>query len=124
MALADITLADGQGTPVSHVFTYINSVNGRVIRSDMTQSPETPLLLSLAHSSSTKKGVKISSHLMRIDRGILDGDGITVHAPNIRICADIQDAVYSDGLADDFAAFIRNWATSANVRAWLNNSVG
>lgn len=124
MALADITLADGQGTPVNHTFAYIGTTNGRVIRSELAASPEEPLHLTFGHSESARNGVKVRSHLMRIDRTKLDSDGITPHVMNIRLMADVPNPVLSDAIADDLAAYVRNWATSANVRAWLKGSVG
>lgn len=124
MALADITLNDGQGTPVAHTFSFIQNVNGRVVRSDLTATPETPLLMTQGHQDSKRQGVPVKSHLYRIDKTILDGDGVTPHTANIRMMADVPNPIHSDALADDLAAFIRNWATSANVRAWLRGSVG
>lgn len=124
MALADITLNDGQGTPVAHTFTYVASKDGRVVRSDLSRSPELPLTLTHGHMTAKKGGITVDSHLLRFDNAILDADGITARQVNIRLMADVPVSVYSDGLADDLAAFIRNWATSANVRAWLRKSVG
>lgn len=124
MALADIILADGQGTPVNHTFTFVQTMNGRVVRADLAAAPEAPLTLTHAHSEK-KVGAQVTkSHLLRFDRVILDSDGITPYQTNIRLMADVPTAVYSDAMADDFAAFIRNWATSANVRAFLRGSVG
>lgn len=124
MALADITLNDGQGTPVAHTFSYTGTVANRVIRSDFSAAAEEPLTLTMAHSEATRSGVKTKSHLLRIDRTELDSDNVTPHACNIRLMCDIPNPVLSDALADDFAAYIRNWATSANVRAWVKGSVG
>lgn len=124
MALADITINDGQGTPVAHTFTYVQTQGNRVIRSDMSAAPEAPLTMTHAHSETSISGAKGKSHLLRIDKTVLDGDGVTPYKGNIRLCADVPNAIYSDALADDFAAFIRNWATSVNVRAWLRGSVG
>lgn len=124
MALADITLNDGQGTPVSHTFAYIATSNGRVVRSDMSAGAETPLLLTLAHSQVVRKGVQISSHLWRIDTTVLDADGITPYTGNIRVACDIPDKIRSDALADDFAAYVRNYFSSANMRLLFKNSVG
>lgn len=124
MALADITLNDGQGTPVAHTFAYVRGDGSRVIRSDFAANPETPLTLTLGHQDQKRGGVNGKSHLLRIDKGVLDADGVTVHLPNIRLMSDVPNPVLSDALADDFAAYIRNWATSANVRAWLRGSVG
>lgn len=124
MALADITLNDGQGTPVAHTFTYVTQRDGRVIRSDMAAPTEEPLTLSHAHSVRKVNGKAVRSHLLRVDKTKLDADGITQHLVNIRLMADVPNAVLSDALADDLAAYIRNWATSANVRAWLRDSVG
>lgn len=124
MALANITLNDGQGTPVAHTFEFITSQNGKVVRSDLSRTPEVPLIMTHGHMTAAKKGVTVDSHLLRIDDAVLDSDGITVHTPNIRLMADVPRPVYSDGLADNFAAYIRNWATSANVRAWLRGSNG
>lgn len=124
MALADIVIADGQSTPVNHTFTYVSTVNNRVTRSDFAAAAETPLYLSIAHNEAKRAGVPVRSHLLRVDRTVLDSDGITPHVANIRLMCDVPNPVLSDALADDFAAYIRNWATSANVRAWLKNSVG
>lgn len=124
MALDNIILADGQGTPVNHTFTFTQNVNGRVVRSDFSRTPEEPLTLSFAHSSKTVNKVKVTSHLTRIDVTELDSDGITAHTANIRLMADVPAPIHDDALADDLAAYIRNWATSANVRAWLKGSVG
>lgn len=124
MALADITLNDGQGTPVAHTFQYVQTSGNRIIRSELAAAPETPVLMTHAHSDTKVGGAAAKSHLLRIDKTILDSDGITPHKSNIRLCADVPNAVLSDALADDLAAFIRNWATSANVRAWMRGSVG
>lgn len=124
MALSDITLNDGQETPAAHTFTFTAMVNNRVIRSDLGASPETPLTMTTAHSESKRGGVQVKSHLQRFDKGTLDADGVTVHQSNIRLMADVPNPILSDALADDYAAYIRNWATSANVRAWLRGSSG
>lgn len=124
MALADITINDGQGSPVAHTFTYVGTVNGRVLRSDFAAAAETPLTMTHGHTSRSVSGTNLDSHLLRIDRTALDADGVTAHKANVRLCCDVPRAIVSDALADDFAAFIRNWASSANVRAWLKGSVG
>lgn len=124
MALADIIINDGQGTPVAHTFTYVQTSGNRIIRSDMSATPEAPLQLTMAHSDTTVSGAKAKSHLFRIDKTVLDGDGVTPYKANARFCVDVPNAIHSDALADDFAAFLRNWATSANVRAFLRGSVG
>lgn len=125
MALADITLNDGQGTPVAHTFTFVRSKDNRTVRADMSVSdPEESLEMTHAHTEVVRAGKKVRTHLFRIDRTKLDSDGITPYSANIRLAADVPNAILSDALADDFAAFIRNWASSANVRAWLKGSVG
>lgn len=124
MALADITLNDGQGTPQPHVFTYVSTVNNRVIRSEIAAPPETPRVLSYAHSESKRNGVTTKSHLMRVDWTILDSDGITPHTANIRVMADIPNPILSDALLADLAAMVRNWALAATVQLWGKGSVG
>lgn len=124
MALADITLADGQVSPANHVFTYIGTQSNRVIRSELAADLEEPLLLTFAHSDTKISGASAKSHLMRIDKTVLDTDGVTALKANIRMMCDMPNAILTDALADDFAAYIRNWATSANVRNWLRGSVG
>jgi len=124
MALADITIADGQSSPVNHTFAYTGTVSGnRVVRQELAAPVEQPIILSIAHQKVRRNGIGITQHLYRIDRTVLDSDNITGFLNNIRLAADISDKVLSDALADDFAAFIRNWATSANIRAWLRGSV-
>lgn len=124
MALDNVTLADGQGTPVNHVFTYVSSNGGKVIRANLSAEPEVPELLTYAHNESVKGGVKYRSHLWRVDITILDADGITAHTGNIRVMADIPNPVLSDGLVDNMSAFVRNAFTQAFARAWARGSVG
>lgn len=124
MALADITLNDGQGTPVAHTFTYVTMQGSKVIRRDFAAAPETPLQMTHGHQTATKGGVGVDSHLLRIDVTTLDSDGITPYISNIRIMSDVPRPILSDALADNLAAYVRNWATSANIRAWLRGSVG
>ena len=124
MALADIVLNDGQGTPVAHTFTFVAQASGRVIRSDLSRAPDVPLTLTHGHQTAKKGGANVDSHLLRFDITVLDADGVTPYQANIRLMSDVPVSIYSDSLADDFAAYVRNWATSANVRAWLRKSVG
>lgn len=126
MALGDITLNDGQVTPVAHTFTFMNMPSpGKVLRADMSASPETPVTLTTGHQSKTTKSAGVvDSHLQRFDITKLDADGVTAYNANARLMSDVPRSIYSDALADDFAAYIRNWATSANVRAWLKGSMG
>lgn len=124
MALADITLNDGQGTPVAHTFTYVGGTNGRVLRSDFAAAAEAPITMTHGHQTRAVKGTSLDSHLLRIDVTKLDSDGVTPYKANIRLVADLPKAILSDALCDDLAAYIRNWASSANVRAWAKGSVG
>lgn len=124
MALADIVVNDGQGTPVAHTFKYVATTNGRVIRKDFAAGTEEPIMMAHAHNTKTVNGKRIDGHLYRLDVTLLDSDGVTPHTANIRLCADVPSAIYSDGLADNLAAYVRNWATNANVRDWLKGSVG
>lgn len=123
MALADVVLADGQGTPVNHTFSYTGTTGNRVIRSDFAAAAEESLTLTHAHSEGKRNGVTVKNHLLRVDCTKLDSDGVNAYQANIRLACDMPNAILSDALADDFAAYIRNWATSANVRAWLKGSV-
>lgn len=123
MALDNVILNDGQSTPVAHTFSYLSQDKGRVIRTDLTRTPDLPLTLTTGHKAGKVSGFDIDSHLQRIDNSITDADGVTILRANIRVMADVPRRIYSDSLADDLAAFIRNWATSANVRAWLRGAV-
>lgn len=123
MALADITINDGQGSPVAHTYVYVQTSGNRVIRSDFAAAPEAPWTLTIAHQDTTISGQKGKSHLFRLDRTVLDQDNVTSYKANFRICGDIPNAILSDALCDDFAAQIRNWATSANIRALCRGSV-
>jgi hypothetical protein len=123
MALADIVLNDGQGTPVAHTFTYVSTVGNRVIRADFAAPVEQPIKLSIAHQDQKIAGAPAKSHLARIDLTLLDADGVTPHTANVRMMVDVPNAILSDALADDMAAYFRNWLTSANMRALLRGSV-
>lgn len=124
MALDNITLADGQGVPVNHTFSYVGSQGNRVIRNDLAAPLEEPISLSIAHSDTKINGAPSKSHLWRIDRTFLDADGVTPYKVNIRVMADIPNSVLTDARVDDLAAFVRNWFTSTNARNWARGSVG
>lgn len=124
MALADITLADGQGSPVNHTFAFVAQNGPRVIRSELAAPMEEPILLTMSHGQRVAGGKTIKNHLFRIDVTVLDADGVTPYTANIRLAADVPSPIFSDALAADLAAYIRNWATANNVSAWLKGSVG
>lgn len=124
MALADITLADGQGTPVNHTFAYISSSLDRVIRSELAASAEESNLLTMGHRPMKIGGYAGKSHLARFDLTRLDADGVTQHTANIRVMMDIPDKILSDDLVKDMAAFVRNLFTSAFTTAFARGSSG
>lgn len=123
MALADITLADGLSTPVNHTFQYIDTNNGRVRRANFAVSPEVPEYFTIGHQSNTRNGVKVGSHLARLDLTVLDADGVTPYLTNGRLAIDMPNAIYSDNLADIIAGIIRNFCSNTNIRALLKGSV-
>jgi hypothetical protein len=124
MALADITLADGQSTPVNHTFTYISSVDNKVVRSWLTASPEEPLILTFGHMVRKFGTYAGKGHLARFDLTKLDADNVTQHTANIRVMADIPDRILSDALAKDMAAYTRNLLTEAFFLAFVRGSNG
>lgn len=124
MALADITLNDGASTPAAHVFAYTGTVDGRVIRSVFAAPAEEPELLTIAHTTAKKNGVTEKRHLLRFDITVLDDDGVTPYTGNIRVMADIPNTIYSDDLAKNLGAFVRNYMSEANSIAWMKGSVG
>lgn len=123
MALDDITLNDGQGTPVAHTFEYTGTQNNRVIRTDMSAPLEEPLTLTVAHSDTKIAGASAKSHLVRFDKTKLDADGVTGHKANFRFMFDCPNAILTDALAEDFAAFGRNFCTAENIKALARGSV-
>lgn len=124
MALADITIADGQGTPVNHTFSYVGTVNGnRVVRSELTANPEQPISLTMAHSESKRGGVTTKSHMARFDVTILDTDG-SAHVANIRVMSDIPNPINSAALQANLLAYGKNFLSHALADDWLMGSVG
>jgi len=125
MALADIVINDGQGSPVAHTFAYVSSDSaGRVIRKDMSRTPDLPLTLTIGHQKSKVAGVSVDSHLVKVDDSIMDSDGITVRRASIRVIIDCDPNIYTDGEADNLAAYMRNYFSSANCRLLMKGSVG
>lgn len=125
MALADIVLTDSQATPVDHTFTFIaTDAAGRVVRRDLSRTPDLPLTLTIGHKSQKVGGVAVDSHLWRLDDTILDADGVTVRKCNIRVMADIDPQVYSDARMEDYAAMMADAFTEAFMKAWARGSVG
>lgn len=127
MALDDITLTDAQGTPVNHTMTYVSTSGNRVIRSDLSAPLEEPLLFTLAHSDTKIGGEKARSHLARIDKTVLDTDGVTGYKNNLRLMGDFSDKTLSDELLDDLRAMLETWLASDSgqtFRDWARGSVG
>lgn len=126
MALADIVLNDGQGTPVAHTFVYITTdPSGRVIRKDMARTPDLPLMLTIGHNKVKRGTVSYDGHLVRVDDSLLDADNITVRGASVRVIVECDPAIYSDtNVADNLAAYVRNYFSSANMRLIMRGSVG
>lgn len=124
MALADITLADGQSTPVNHVFSFLSAADGKVIRSDLAAPPEEPKILTIGHMVRKFGAYPGKGHLVRFDLSKLDADSVTVHTGNIRVMADIPDRILADAYAKDMAAFTRNILTEAFFLALVRGSSG
>lgn len=124
MALADIVLTDSQATPEDHTFTFIAmDAAGRVVRRDLSRTPDLPLTLTIGHKSQKIGGVLVDSHLWRLDDAILDADGVTVRRCNVRVMSDIDPQVYSDARMEDYAAMMVDAFTEAFMKAWARGSV-
>lgn len=125
MALADIVINDGQGTPVAHTFAYVGTItNGKVVRKDMSRTPDLPLTLQIGHQTVKKSGQVAEAHLWRIDDSKMDADGVTVRFASVRVIIECDPNIYSDAEADDLAAFVRNYFSSTNTRLLMKGSVG
>lgn len=126
MALADITLNDGQSTPAAHTFEFVTfDKQGRVIRKDVGRTPDLPLLLTLGHQVQRgANGKPVEAHVVKFDDARLDADGVTVRTAGVTITFRVDPNIYSDELADDHAALCRNLLTSTFVRALMRGSVG
>lgn len=125
MALADIILIDSQVSPVSHTFSYVGTdAGGRVIRKDLTRTPDLPLLLTLGHKTQKLGGVIVDSHMGRIDNSLMDADGVTVRKCNFRFNSDMDPAIFTDALSDDMTAMLVSLLTEAFVRSFHRGSVG
>lgn len=124
MALADITLADGQTTPVNHTFAVTSLLDNKVIRSELAADPEESNVLTLGHAARRMGTCMGKSHLARFDLTRLDADNVTQHVANIRVMMDIPDKILSDDLVKDMAAYVRNLFTAAFAVALARGSSG
>jgi hypothetical protein len=84
---------------------------------------EEPLILTVAHSDTKISGASAKSHLVRWDKTKLDADGVTGLKANIRLMLDVPNAVLTDALVEDLAAYLRNFATAENLKAIARGSV-
>lgn len=123
MALEDITLVDSEASPVSHVFSYVGTTSGKVLRADMAASPEEPILFTIGHTARQVNGKTLRSHLARLDWTLLDADGVTPFANNLRLMCDVFDPVLSDALVDNMTACVVDFMTEANMRLLSRGSV-
>lgn len=125
MALADITIADGQGTPVNQVFAFVGTdKTGRVVRRNLARTPDLPQTLILGHQTQKQNGVATDAHLWKLDDARMDADGVTVRYAGITLTVRCDPNIYSDAVADDLAAYLRNYFTAANMRLLMKGSVG
>lgn len=123
MALADITLNDGAASPVAHTFAYVGTdPQGRVLRRDMSQSPETPLELAVGHREITEKGVKKDERSLRFTIHVADTDGVVYPVPGT-VTFRVPRAVASDTLSKNFFAYIRNACTEARALVFFKGGV-
>lgn len=124
MALADITLADSKASPESHVFSYVTTENGQVIRKNLAKAPDLPETLVLAHRKVKVGGVLVDSHLWKLTLSALDADGVTTRYASARVIWDIDPKIYSDALVEDLATMTLNALTETFVKAVTKGSVG
>lgn len=124
MALADITLVDSQASPVSHVFSYVGTENGQVIRKNLTAAPDVPETLVIGHRKVKVAGVQVDSHLWKLTLTYLDADGITPRQMSARVIWDIDNQIYTDARVEDMAAMTLSALTEAFVKAVTKGSVG
>lgn len=123
MALADITLVDSEASPVSHVMKYIATNGGKVVRADLAAAVEAPIIFTIGHQVRKVSGRNLQSHLARLDWTVLDSDGVTPYANNMRVMCDIFDPVLSDALVDNLTASLTSFMTEANMRLLARASV-
>lgn len=125
MALADITINDGQASPVAQTFSFVGTdKSGRVVRRNLARSPDLPQTLTIGHQSQKQNGVATDAHLWKLDDARMDADGVTVRYAGVTLTVRCDPNIYSDALADDQAAFVRNYFTAANMRLLMKGSVG
>lgn len=124
MALADITLADSQATPVNHVFEYVITENGQVIRKNMAAPPDLPELLIFGHRQVKSKGVMVDSHLWKLSQSYLDADGVTTRSMSCRVIWDIDPKIYTDARIEDMAKMTINALTETFVKVFTKGSMG
>lgn len=125
MALADIVVNDSQSTPVAHTYTFISyDKNGRVVRGDLSRTPDLPLTLTVGHKKIKKNGVLVDAHVVDLSNALIDADGITVRNITYRCTAEIDPAVYTDAISDDMITMLHNVMTEVFTRAWARGSAG
>lgn len=125
MALADIVLTDAAASPVNHTFAYTATDGNRVIRKDFSASPETPLTLTIAHNTSKRGSTLVDSHLVRLDKTVLDTDNVTPHAMNMRVCWDVPRVVLAEQDIKDMSAMLADFlAEAGRMFAVSQGSVG
>lgn len=123
MALDDITLTDSESTPVEHTMVYVAQQAQKVLRADLEAGTETPIVLTIGHQSRKVSQKVLRSHLVRIDWTLLDADGVTPYANNLRLMCEIYDPVLSDALVDNLTACMSSFMTEANMRLLARGSV-
>lgn len=124
MALADITLVDSQVAPVSHVFSYVTTENGQVVRRNLAMPPDQPETLIMGHKPMKVGGVPVDSHLWRLNQSYLDADGVTVRRMSVRVIWEIDNQIYSDARIEDMAAMCLSGLTETFVKSFTKGSVG
>lgn len=124
MALADITLTDSQASPQNHVFAYVGTENGQVIRKNASAALDQPEIYAVGNRESKANGVPVRSSLRKLTLGRLDADGVTTRYASIREIIEVDPKIHSDALIEDLVTMFRTDGTEAREVLYIKGSVG
>lgn len=124
MALADITLADSQSTPVNHVMAYVGTENGLAVRKNLSASLDTPEQYAIGSRDAKANGVPVKTCLRKLTLGRLDADGVTTRYASIREIIEVDPKIHTDALIEDLVTMFRADGTEARCVSYIKGSVG
>lgn len=120
MALENVVLVDAAAANQTYTMVGGISADGKVIRRNLAISLETPHILTTSHSQQGKGANVTDRHLSRLDRTVLDADGVTPYIGSLYLVGVAPRRVITSAMMWDlYKQLTSRFPNEAALTAWL-----